>query len=409
MINVAFWYDRPLEYTGGLNYVKNLLYAISLANDGRIRPYLFIGRRADAALLQQMEPLATVVRTSVLDRKTPAWFLHKVLWKYAKRQWLVSRLMRRHRIDVVSHAEHVYGDHLPFRVISWVPDLQYLHLPELFPGLDAQAESRRWAAVVANSDAVVVSSQAACEDLRSILPEAAAERVRVLRFVSQPGWLTGDHGEQPDLAETARRNGFTGRFFFLPNQFWRHKNHRVVLEAVHLLKRRGIEILVLCSGNPRDYRIKDSSYIDSLREFIEQHGIGENIRLLGMIPYAEVLLLMRSCVAVLNPSRFEGWSSTVEEARSLGQRLVLSDIAVHKEQNPPRARYFPPDDPGALADILQELWEGPPEPITEAMRNECMAALRQRTLRYGRDYVQLVLEVAGIAPPQPTEAGIHAI
>ena len=43
MFKVAFWFDAPVEYSGGLNYVKNLLYALSLVNDGSVRPYVFFG------------------------------------------------------------------------------------------------------------------------------------------------------------------------------------------------------------------------------------------------------------------------------------------------------------------------------------------------------------------------------
>jgi glycosyltransferase involved in cell wall biosynthesis len=398
LINVAFWYDRPQEYTGGLNYIKNLLVAISLAQDTRIRPYIFVGKNVDVALVEQLQPLATVVQTSVLDRGTAAWFVHKVLFKLLNRQWMVNRLMRKYRIQVVSHAEHVYGRGLPFRLISWIPDFQYLHLPELFPGLDVAAESRRWSKIAAHSDAVVLSSHAALNDFKSFAPPQVLQRVRVLQFVSQPGWINAPGNHAPSLSEVQSAHGFSGRFFFLPNQFWRHKNHRVVFEAIHLLKQRGIDALVLCTGNPRDYRLKDRSYFESLQTYIDANGLRDNIRILGLIPYAEVLLLMRASIAVLNPSRFEGWSSTVEEARSLGQKLVLSNIPVHLEQDPPGASFFSPDDAGALADVLATLWNAPPAVMTSEAQAQCLANLRQRTLQYGRGYIDLVSNVAaGVA------------
>jgi glycosyltransferase involved in cell wall biosynthesis len=42
----------------------------------------------------------------------------------------------------------------------------------------------------------------------------------------------------------------------------------------------------------------------------------------------------------INPSLFEGWSTTVEEAKALGKFIILSDIKVHREQNPKDAVYF---------------------------------------------------------------------
>jgi glycosyltransferase involved in cell wall biosynthesis len=75
-----------------------------------------------------------------------------------------------------------------------------------------------------------------------------------------------------------------------------------------------------------------------------------------MIPLAHVYALLRSAVALINPSRFEGWSTTVEEAKSFGVPMILSDLEVHLEQTNGLARYFGVDDASALADHLEAAW-----------------------------------------------------
>ena len=50
--------------------------------------------------------------------------------------------------------------------------------------------------------------------------------------------------------------------------------------------------------------------------------------------------------ALINPSRSEGWSTTVEEAKSFGVPMILSDIDVHREQTGGTARYFGAEDAG---------------------------------------------------------------
>ena len=133
MIRVAFWFDRPIEYTGGLNYIKNLLYAVSQVNNGRLDPYVFFSEGIDDRLAQQFAPLATVVRTPVLQRKNPWWYLDRVLFKVFGSQHLVKRELSKHAVQVVSHAAQASGIGAPFRVISWIPDFQFLHLPHFFP------------------------------------------------------------------------------------------------------------------------------------------------------------------------------------------------------------------------------------------------------------------------------------
>ena len=63
---------------------------------------------------------------------------------------------------------------------------------------------------------------------------------------------------------------------------------------------------------------------------------------------------MRHSIALINPSKFEGRSSTVEQGISLGKKIILSDIPIHKEQNPKRAIYFEADNAEMLSEILKK-------------------------------------------------------
>ena len=56
--------------------------------------------------------------------------------------------------------------------------------------------------------------------------------------------------------------------------------------------------------------------------------------------------------AVINPSLFEGWSSTVEECKSVEKNMILSDLDVHKEQYP-NATFFERNSVESLKNILK--------------------------------------------------------
>ncbi|MBM7353838.1 glycosyltransferase involved in cell wall biosynthesis [Lelliottia amnigena] len=90
-----------------------------------------------------------------------------------------------------------------------------------------------------------------------------------------------------------------------------------------------------------DYR--GGEHINFIRSLL-QKDVHKKFNLLGLIDRDELNYLMKGSIAVINPSRFEGWSTTVEEAKYLGKRLILSDIPVHHEQNPPDSLYVKCDD-----------------------------------------------------------------
>jgi hypothetical protein len=396
MTKVAFWYDAPAAYTGGLNYVRNLLYAVSLVGDSNIEFYVFFGKKTDESLIARFRPYAKIVQTAVLDRKSLPWFINKILFKFFNSVLLPSIVLRKYAIDVVSHVENIYGRHSSYKVIGWIPDFQYLHLPELFPGLVTEAESGRFREMIRASDLVVLSSNDALNDFKKIAPPGFAERGRVVPFVSQPDskLYLKDAAVTVDILE--KKYGFNGKFFFLPNQFWAHKNHMVVLEAVRLLKQKGKETLVICTGNLYDYRLNNTSYADGLKRFIASNGLQNNIKVLGLIDYNEVLCLMKNALAVLNPSRFEGWSSVVEEAKSIGKTVILSKISVHVEQNPTGGKYFDPDDADALSRILAEVWDATVGNNDSEQQQKAREQLYARTIAYGKAYLGIVHEVLGL-------------
>jgi len=388
MIRVGFWFDYGLVYAGGLNYFRNLLHALRESRAGDIEPVLFMGRDVPPALDAELSRVSRLVKLDLLTRGTAQWALHRSLYRSVRCQLMVERILRRHRIEVVSHpsmVERLRGD---FRLISWIPDFQYLHLPQLFPGLDAARRSEDIRRLHRGSDAVVLSSRDALRDFASIIGEPTPARTHVLPFVSQTKAL----GDEP-AAELLRRHGLARRYFLLPNQFWEHKNHRVAFEAVARLKAEGLAVTLVCTGWMNDPR-RASRALDCLA-FVKREGLQEQIRLLGTIDYADVLGLMRNAVAIVNPSLFEGWSSSVEEAKSLGKPVLVSDIPVHREQAHPQAHYFDPHSVDGLAALMRAAWLDWPDGIDAAQEAAARASLHERTIEFGREYAQVVRGVAG--------------
>jgi glycosyltransferase involved in cell wall biosynthesis len=114
---------------------------------------------------------------------------------------------------------------------------------------------------------------------------------------------------------------------------------------------------------------------------------------LGIIPHDHLFQLMRQSLAVLQPSIFEGWSTTVEEVKSLGKRIILSDLPVHREQNPPQARYFDPQNPEVLAaELLKAFAENTPGPDL-GLEREARRMLPERIAQFGMEFIKIVEEV----------------
>ena len=125
--------------------------------------------------------------------------------------------------------------------------------------------------------------------------------------------------------------------------------------------------------------------------YCEQQRLHGRFLPLGVVPYADTQALMAHSRAVINPSRFEGWSTTVEEAKTMGKTLLLSDIPVHREQSPKLGRFFGADDAPALAGHMRQcLIEARPTIDIAAQQ----ADYRQRLRQFGSNYLALIRSLA---------------
>ena len=326
MIRVGFAPTFDSGWVGGLNYYRNLFLALAVARDAEFAFTLFAGRSTNLGWVPDNVALR-VVRSSLLDPGAPSNFLRRAMRRLLGHDVLLAGLAS--DVEVLSHSGPL-GRERP-RTVGWFPDLQHLHLPEFFSAAERRARDRAVAQHLRGCDVLLVSSESARADLLGF-PDAVEATIVVLRFVATPP----DTSRTPDTAAIRAKYSLPERYLYLPNQFWVHKNHRLIVDA--LLSAHGKGICVVCTGDTRDYR--RPGYYEELAA--AARPLGNAFRVLGLVPLADTAALMRDAVAVINPSLFEGWSTTVEEAKSLGKRVLLSDIKVHREQAPERSRYFDP-------------------------------------------------------------------
>ena len=106
------------------------------------------------------------------------------------------------------------------------------------------------------------------------------------------------------------------------------------------IKNKHKNIYIYSTGSKRDYR--RPNHFDDLMKDIKQNNINKNYIYLGTVPFIDVMSLIYHSKAILNPSFFEGWSSTVEQAKAYNKKIILSKISVHFEQKPDNAIFFDP-------------------------------------------------------------------
>ncbi len=381
MIRVAWMVPNTAIWIGGLNYYVNLYQALLSLPERRVQPVLL---GSPAGLPAPLDACPTMPCPS-LGPRTPSGWIDAFGRRVLGNGGLFARELAKHDIDLLSHCIWL-GKRSPVPALCWLADFQHRHLPHMFPPAELKKRLGQDADTARNAQAIVVSSQDARQDFLNNHPDAA-DKTHVLRFVAH----SPAQDTLPGLDDVLAAHGIDEPYFHVPNQLWAHKNHIVVAEALALLAKSGSAPLVVSTGAMQDYR--NPGFFESLKARLEQAGVAERFRFLGLIPYPEVAVLMRGAVAMINPSLFEGWSTTVEEAKSLGKRLILSGLGVHREQAPERSLFFDPGDAAQLAAHMRQVLEEH-DPRAEREAQEAAAlALPERKRRYALEYEELALRV----------------
>lgn len=387
MIRVGFVMDFDSDWLGGVNYFRNLLNAIYGIQDRKIEAVIFTGTKTSATKFEGF-PQVEIIKSDMFDRHSAGWFARKVLLRLLSSNALLERLLAKHNIQALSHSGFL-GRNSGIPAIGWVPDFQHLHLPELYSKRRLASINQDIGNLCKFCSRLVLSSEDALKDLLAMAPGVKG-KTEVLHFSINPKYLDSASAGHEELAE---RYSFSGKYFFLPNQFWAHKNHKVVIEALAQLKADGAPVLVLATGNTKDSR--QAGYFEQLMTVAKQRDVEDCFRVLGIVPLPDLVALMKNSLAVINPSLFEGWSTTVEEAKLFGKTVVLSDIAVHREQNPVNGIYFDPADSIALAQQLKRVWAdaGMRSNAQQFSDIELREIATRRYSDFAEQYQQIVLNV----------------
>jgi glycosyltransferase involved in cell wall biosynthesis len=387
VIRIAFVIEGP-SFMGSINYFRNLFSALALLPDRKLHPVLFVGTETPDRMLSNFRH-AEIVRTKLLDAGTLAARLRRRINKVSgQRDPLLSMLLARYKINLLSHSGPLRG--IDIRTIGWIQDFQHLRLPEFFDEKERALRDELFNKIARDCDCVLLSSEAAQRDLAEFAP-AAVGKSRVLRFVPE---VDAAVGIMP-ISDLQKKYGFDTPYFYIPNQFWIHKNHRIVIDALAELKAQGVKATVLMTGSTQDYR-HPGHYADLMAR-VERHGLADAFKVLGLIPYDDLLSLMHHSWAVINPSLFEGWSSSVEEAKALGKTILLSNLPVHVEQNPAKGIFFDPADAYDLAGRMLGVMRDPQPDKAPGNDLAFSDSYKADRLGFAAKYEEIALELVGVA------------
>tara|TARA_Y100000591_G_scaffold279831_1_gene258554 strand:- start:20146 stop:21303 length:1158 start_codon:yes stop_codon:yes gene_type:complete len=348
MIRLGFAIHLNNTWLGGINVILNLINTIESDEKlgKNIKIILFTNSKKKLKKFNINKKVEIIECFELFSQSIFIKLIDKLFLFFFGKTIFLEKFLKKHNINFISHTTFVTGKKSYTKSLVWIPDFQYLYFPNFFSLKYKVLKKINIFLYKIHSYKILLSSKSAFKDLKKI---TNIKNNKVL--VNQFTFDIPNINYLKNFSYLKKKYNLKKNFFYLPNQYWVHKNHRVVIEAQKRLLDQGKKnIYIYSSGSKEDYRHPQN--FDNLFKLVKKYKMQNNYFHLGLIPFIDVMSLIYNSLAVINPSLFEGWSSTVEQAKGYNKKVILSNISVHKEQNPKNGYFFNPYDSKELSQIL---------------------------------------------------------
>ena len=274
-----------------------------------------------------------------------------------------SRLREDLGVDVLHSPVQIFSV-LDFRVPSVLNlhDLQHLHFPENFRPSDIEARNYLYGLSTALADAVLVSSEFVRRDLIEKMSVPAA-KVFSVPVTWNP---MVERGLASFSADDARRHyRLPANYALYPAQFWPHKNHARLVEALAIVRSRrpAADLKLVLTG----YR--GHSGWPAVEKVIGERALQDHVLCLDYVPTEHLAGLYKASAFCVMPSTFEASSYPVIEAQVLGVPAMCSDVTSLPElMRGGCGLLFDPRDPADIAAKMLRWIDDPADAAAHAAR-----------------------------------------
>ena len=141
-----------------------------------------------------------------------------------------------------------------------------------------------------------------------------------------------------------------GRYLIFPANFWKHKNHEMLLTAFAMARAGGLaeDIKLVCTG-------AGGARQQWLMRAAAQIGLERHVVFPGFLSSAEFLTLLSGSAGLIFPSLYEGFGLPVIEAMAIGVPVACSNITSLPEVAEGAAILFDPRMPTEIAKAMVSL------------------------------------------------------
>lgn len=349
-MKIIAFLESQITVGGGFNQALSTILQMKRICENRFEFSVFTTRKENISILGRLGVAANFISVDLPEKLFSRFFGMRIL-NMVKR-WLrlspilsFERNLIRHGVDLIYFAEPSERattlQKLNYIITVW--DLCHRDTPE-FPEVREfnrfNGRENLYCQALAPSIAVVTDSDTLAG---KISRRYGVDRERILPMPFSPGPFLSEASATSTQDVLAKYQIIYG-YFFYPAQFWSHKNHIRILEALLILRQEGSNPIVVFSGGDMGNR-------KIVERFIARNDLAGQVKILGFVPTEDMRGLYSGCQAVVMPTYFGPTNLPPMEAWMIGKPLIYSSHL--REQTGDAAILVDPDNAKELAEALK--------------------------------------------------------
>ncbi len=235
---------------------------------------------------------------------------------------------------------------MPVPALIAIHDLMHRYEPQ-FSEVSAKKEYNRREALYTNicrwAKGVLVDSETGKQQVSESYG-MAEDKIHVLPYVAPKYIWSNRVVEDFDSRYTLPK-----KYLFYPAQFWEHKNHKRLINAIDRLKPDIPDLRLILVGS------RKNGY-ESARKLVNRLNLNDSILFFGYIPDQDMIEFYRRARALIMPTFFGPTNIPPLEAFVTGCPVAISGIYGMPEQMGDAALLFDPNSEDEIGEAILKLW-----------------------------------------------------